>query len=172
MKRLIVEENTANDTQSEHVARTPLTPRQELRQAWVEWISTLDDWQWFAHFTFREPIHPEQANKRFLRFTRDMNRNLFGRRYGEEGKGVTWVRGLEYQKRDVIHFHVLYGGGVGVLRRLTYVDKWWNDNNKSISRIQPYNKNKGAVYYMTKYVVKGGEMDIYIPQKGIQKTLA
>ncbi len=100
-----------------------------------------------------------------------MNRNLFGRHYGDRGKGVTWVRGLEYQKRDVIHFHVLYGGGVGVLRRLTYIDKWWDDN-AAMARIQPYDKNMGAVYYMTKYVVKGGEMDIYIPQKGIHRTLA
>lgn len=66
---------------------------------------------------------------------------------------------------------VLFGGGVGVLRRLTYMDKWWDDNN-AMARIKPYDKDKDAMYYMTKYVVKGGEMDIYVPQKGIQKTLA
>jgi len=141
----------------------------KLRQAYVEWIMPLSDWQWYCHFTFKNPVHPEQANRRFLRFTRDINKALFGKRYGENGQGVSWVRGQEWQKRDVIHFHVLHGGGVSVLRRLTYMDRWYEDNG--IARIQPYDKDKGAVYYMVKYILKGGEIDLYIPKNGIQTTL-
>jgi hypothetical protein len=146
-----------------------LTKSQRLRAAWVEWISQLEDWEWYCHFTFREPVHPEQANKRYLRFTRDINRNLYGRYYGDHGLGVPWVRGLEWQEREVIHFHGLYGGGVSVLRRLTYMDMWNEENG--FARILPYDKKKGALFYLVKYVLKGGEIDLYIPKKGIQKSL-
>jgi hypothetical protein len=126
-------------------------------------------WEWYVHFTFAEPVHPEQADKRFRRFTRDINRALYGRRYGDEGAGVPWVRGIEYQKRDVIHFHGLYGGGVSALRRLTYMDLWSKSNG--FARIYPYDGKEGALFYMTKYVFKGGDMDIYIPRNGIQAGL-
>lgn len=145
-----------------------LTPKQKLRAAYVEWIASLDDWEWYCHYTFREPVHPEQADKRYLRYIRDINRNIYGRRYREHGLGVPWVRGLEWQQRDVIHFHGLIGGGVSVLRRLTYMDKWNEENG--FARILPYDKKLGALYYMVKYVLKGGEIDIYIPEKGIQKS--
>lgn len=150
MERLIVEENMVNDAQFEHMVRTPLTPKQKLRTAWVDWIAELEDWEWYCHFTFREPVHPEQANKRYLRFIKDLNRHLFGRKYGDHGQGVPWVRALEWQKRDVIHFHALIGGGVSVERRLTYMDKWNEENG--FARILPYDKKKGAIYYMVKVV--------------------
>lgn len=51
---------------------------------------------------------------------RDLNRNLYGRRYGDKGGGAPWVRGLEWQQRDVIHFHGLIGGGVSVLVAACY----------------------------------------------------
>lgn len=146
-----------------------LTQSQKLRAAWVGWISGLETWEWYCHFTFREAVHPEQSNRRYLRFMREINRSLFGRRYGDKGLGVPWVRGLEWQKRDVIHFHALFGGGVGVLRRLTYMDRWNHENG--FARILPYDNKKGAIYYMVKYVLKGGEIDLYIPSKGIQKSL-
>jgi hypothetical protein len=104
-----MEENTINNTQSEFVRHTPLTPKQRLADNWVEFITNLEDWEWFCHFTFKEPVHPEQANKRYLRFIRDLNRHLFGRKYGDYGQGVSWVRALEWQKRDVVHFHCLIG---------------------------------------------------------------
>ena len=45
MKRLIVEENTVNDTRAEFTERTPSTPKQKLRAAWVDWIAELEDWE-------------------------------------------------------------------------------------------------------------------------------
>lgn len=65
-----------------------LTPKQKLREAYIEWIKPLDDWERYCHFTFRESVHPEQANKRFLRFIRDINRSIYGRRYNEHGFGI------------------------------------------------------------------------------------
>lgn len=140
-----------------------LTPKQKLREAYIEWIKPLDDWERYCHFTFRESVHPEQANKRFLRFIRDINRSIYGRRYNEHGFGISWVRGLEWQKRDVIHFHGLFGGGVSVLRRLTYMDKWNEDNG--FARILPYDKKLGALYYMVKYVLKVGNSISTSPKK-------
>jgi hypothetical protein len=46
----------------------------------------------------------------------------------------------------------------------------WNEEN-GFAHILPYDKKKGAIFYMVKYVLKGGEIDLYIPKKGIQKAL-
>jgi len=133
----------------------------ELTRAWVSFISQFEPFELYSTFTFREEVHPEQADRCFNRFIRAINEELFGRRYREKGKGIYYVRALEMQRRGVLHFHALMGGGVRKLRRLALMDKWFLDNG--IARIERYDKGKGAKGYLSKYVFKGGEIDIYIP---------
>jgi hypothetical protein len=143
---------------------------QALSETTVRWISDigskLDGWQWMGHFTFAEPLHPEQANKRFSRFVRAINRDIYGRRYGDHGQGIYWVRGQEDQRREAIHYHALLGGGVKALRRLTWMDKWY-EMSDGICRIWPCDGRDQAIQYITKYQLKGGEVDIFVPQSRI-----
>jgi hypothetical protein len=55
-------------------------------------------------------VHPEAADKRFRVLISQANRVLYGVRWAKHGAGLRWVRALEYQKRDVIHYHALIAG--------------------------------------------------------------
>jgi hypothetical protein len=114
-------------------------------------------WQWWATFTFREAwVHPEAADKLFRVFISKANRALHGPRWAKKGLGVSWVRGLERQRRGTIHYHVLLSG-VGRLRRYTY-ERLWREL-AGFARIERPRSRGRVLRYITKYVVKGGEID-------------
>lgn len=137
-----------------------------MNQAWIDFINTLEQrygvFEWFGHFTFAVPLHPEQANKRWLRFVRLINRKLYGNRHYKHGEGVTWIRGQEDQRREAIHFHGFFGNGVHKLRRLDFMDIW-NDVAGGYCRIWPYDGRTNAKEYVVKYVTKAGQIDVYVP---------
>lgn len=66
--------------------------------------------------------------------------------------GATWIKGMEYQKRrGVPHFHALISG----VKQLRRDDAWqWWFQHYGINRIEPYNRELGAGYYLCKYVTK------------------
>lgn len=73
------------------------------------------------------------------------------------------VRATEYQRRGVLHYHALLGGGVKGLRRLSWMDSW-EEIGGGFARIYPYDSTRGGKVYVTKYAVKGGELDIFLPR--------
>ena len=141
----------------------------ELKEAWVEFIKRFGPFAWYVTLTFKDPKHPEAADKAFFRWIRYINESLYGRRYREKKKGVTWIKCMEYQKRDVIHFHCLIGNPhLYKLKRLDFIEAWKSDCHRSkelvngYATIYKYNAARGAVNYCSKYVLKGGEIDLYI----------
>jgi hypothetical protein len=142
-----------------------------ITQAWVDFIGNIEDrygiFEWFGHFTFPVALHPEQADRRWLRFVRQINRKLYGNRHYKHGDGCTWVRGTENQKREAIHYHAFFGNGVRKLRRLDFMDIWSDissdDLVPGICRIWPYDGKMNAKSYLVKYQVKGGDIDVYVP---------
>jgi len=151
----------------------------DLKDAWVHFIKSYEPYTWYVTLTFKEPKHPESADKAFFRWIRLINECLYGRRYREKKKGVTWIKCMEYQKRDVIHFHCLIGDPhLYKLKRFDFMKAWeydchprkawWYDSDpdidlvNGISRIFKYDAARGAVNYCSKYVLKGGEIDLYI----------
>jgi len=140
-----------------------------IQEAWAEFIKRFEPYKWYVTLTFKDPKHPEAADKAFFRWIRHINESLYGRRYREKKKGVTWIKCMEYQKRDVIHFHCLIGDPhLKKLKRLDFMEAWKCGcyRNKELvngfARIVQYNATRGAVNYCSKYVLKGGEIDIYI----------
>jgi hypothetical protein len=127
-----------------------------LRDAWIVFLGRWT-WQWFCTFTFREIVHPESADKRFRLFVSMVNRELYGTRWHKKGLGVQWVWALEYQRRGVIHYHALVAG-VQDLRRLTWMDIW--QELAGYARIEPIRDRTAVRRYVSKYVVKGGELDL------------
>ncbi len=145
------------------VGRAGARRRDDLIDAYAEFIELLGPWDWYATLTFREPVHPEQAARRFQRWIRVLNQEVYGRRFRERGQGCWWVRALEMQKRDVVHFHALIGGVGNKPRRLSYMDLWNEENG--YARIYPYDPLAGARYYCAKYVLKEstkGELDVWV----------
>ena len=152
----------------------PLQPSQAcymvlLQQAWVEFIERFQPYGWFVTLTFKESKHPEQADRAFFRWIRNINESLYGRRYRECNKGVTWIKCIEYQKREVLHFHVLVGSPMLYkLKRLDFM-KVWETGSKigdtiinGYARILKFNAHGGAINYCSKYVFKGGEVDVHV----------
>jgi len=141
----------------------------DLKDAWINFIKRYEPYTWYVTLTFKEPKHPESADKAFFRWIRHINECLYGRRYREKKKGVTYIKCMEYQKRDVIHFHCLIGDPhLYKLKRWDFMKAWEYDCYRSkelvngYARIFKYNAARGAVNYCSKYVLKGGEIDIYI----------
>ena len=134
---------------------TPID-RQALRDAWITLLERWE-WEWFCTFTFRDLVHPESADKRFRVLISQANRVLYGHRWYKKGEGIRWVRALEYQKRDVIHYHALLAA-VKDLRRLTWMDRW--NELAGYARIEPVDCTAAVARYVSKYVVKGGEIDL------------
>jgi len=88
-----------------------------------------------------------------------INRSLFGTRWHRRKEGIRWVRAIEMQKRGVLHYHALIAGqGLQRLRRLTFMDEW--DELAGYARIEPLRSSQAVYSYISKYVIKGGEIDI------------
>jgi len=65
---------------------------------------------------------------------------------------IHWFRAMEYQKgRGVPHWHI-FVGGVGDIRRTELWSEWYSENG--FARILPYEADKGAQFYVCKYVSK------------------
>jgi hypothetical protein len=129
--------------------RHPEPARPDLQAPTGAWLSGFP-WDWFTTMTFAAPIHPEQAARRWARWVRHVEK--------EEGHTIRWARALEYQKRGVIHYHALTWGMLDA-RRLTYMDAW-EEIGDGFARILPYDPQRGAGFYLGKYVSKGGEIDL------------
>ena len=69
------------------------------------------------------------------------------------------MRALELQRREVLHYHALLGGaGLEEQRRLSWMDEW--DELAGYARIEPPRGSSAVRRYVSKYVVKGGDIDL------------
>lgn len=124
----------------------------EIKQAWGTWLSDLSEWDWFVTLTFRDPEGQGEwtkpgwatAKKAWREFTEAAQPAL-----GE----LEWVRMFEMQKwRGVPHIHALVGKCDETVRRMELVD--WAYERFGITRVEKYDSNKGASFYLCKYVTK------------------
>jgi hypothetical protein len=140
----------------------------KTRDAWAEFLC---GWSWdlLGTHTFREDMHPDAADRCFRGFIKSLNRKLYGPRWFKHGDGVRWARGMERQTRGVIHFHSLLAGpGLLDLHRDSWRqtdDKRWNELNEmwnslaGFARIEPVRSGKAVARYVSKHVLRGGEID-------------
>jgi hypothetical protein len=101
--------------------------------------------------TFAVWVHPNQAVQRYDEWARVLQL--------ETGTTMQHARALEYQKRGVVHFHALIWG----VKRATHRETWqrkWEEIGGGWCAIYPYDRTKDARYYLGKYLVKGGEVDL------------
>lgn len=135
--------------------------RRSLQEGWVELLGRYE-WHWFCTMTFRDATHPERADKLFRLWNSKLNRMLFGARWHKKTSRITyWARGLEYQRRDVIHYHALVGCRAKNLNHHALRRYWgeaWNDL-AGFARIEEVRSTVDTVRYLTKYITKGGEID-------------
>lgn len=135
-------------------------PLPTIQQGWVD---LLNRWRfnWFCTLTFRDHTHPEAALKRFSVWISKINEELYGKRYYKRGQSIYWVNAIEFQKRGVIHFHALLGAPENLnhkVRRLKFMDIWYD--LAGIARIEEIEDDEAVYKYVSKYVAKGGEIDV------------
>lgn len=137
--------------------------RSVLSAAWVELLGRYE-WAWFATFTFKEEVHPEAADKRFRVWASQLAESYLGRNWRrKKERAPQWVRGLEWQKRHVLHYHALVTNlprqYINRDWRSLWAAAWFNLGNTGFARIDPCNGRDEVYEYLSKYVTKGGEID-------------
>ena len=124
----------------------------EINDAWGQWISGLADWEWFVTITFRDPTPRHgsnwtkpgwgQAKKAWAQFADFI--------MSDPPRG-RWVRCFELHKwRGTPHIHGLISGVNPELNIKSARD--WAYHHYGIARIDRYDRNLGAAWYITKFV--------------------
>ena len=129
-----------------------------------EWAKFLDwkHWTSFVTLTFRGEVYPDMANKMFLRLIRKLNEDVFGKRYKNICKHsyFSYIKGIEYQKRDVLHFHFL--ADLPINYKLLH--EFWNQY-AGFAVTKLIENEKGAISYVCKYAAKDGDVTPYFQDK-------
>ncbi len=126
-----------------------------VRKNWSEWLSKRK-WRVFLTLTFREETSPEIALKLFQKLVQILNEEVFGKHYTNYvgHSYFSYVVGIEFQKRGTIHFHVLIDRPVN----FETINRLWNAW-AGFAKPESIKQNENAVYYVTKYAAKCGQME-------------
>ena len=125
---------------------------EDIPDAFAEWLTDMAEWAWFVTLTFRDPVHQpgknwtrpgwRQAKHAWAQFT-DLIMS--------DSAGGMWVRCLELHKwRGTPHIHGLISG-VNPELNIKYA-RDWAYHHYGIARIDRYDPNLGAAWYITKFV--------------------
>jgi hypothetical protein len=133
----------------------------QVVEGWERFIDRYQ-WDWFATFTFTERIHPEAADKTYRVWMSELQQAVAGKHYEKKPRDqVRWVRGLEWQKRGVIHFHALmyHRFDLNLHQRRKEWEAQWEHLTTAFCRIYPCDSSGAVRSYIAKYCGKGGEVD-------------
>ncbi len=132
----------------------------DLVTVWTEFLCRLGDnlggWDWFVTLTWSDEVHPEAAWKSLRRWLVAINRLAKRRIRDPEHTGVPGICGIEWQKRGVLHMHLLLAK-VAELRRLSAMDIWEKQGPpEGIARVKPAEQERCVqlAHYVAKYVGK------------------
>ena len=135
----------------------------ETYSRFIEWtMGAGNPDSWFATLTFRDYVSEYRAGKMLGRWTGRMAEALSTRsgrlKESRDANDLRWIAATEWQKRDVIHFHlVLTANGLADLSRKRWEGRW-EKRGGGICRI--YDADLYAAPYLSKYLNKsrGGEI--------------
>lgn len=136
--------------------------RRYLTDQNIYWILPLAKWKVGLTLTFREDKPNDVAIAYWKRLIRALNKELFGEHYTKIVKHsyFSYAYGIEYQKRDVIHFHAIMDKPVNFEKIHHLWNKWagyaWTDLIRN---------HTGFVSYIAKYNLKGGQVEVYKADK-------
>lgn len=142
--------------------------RSKLLEQWRVFLLQFQ-WQYFATLTFRPDVRTgpvfaegERARKVHRVYLRLLYQKLYGRAARgkiEDGR-VAWCLATEYHKSGKIHFHALYAGDDLHLLGAGYMAELWA-GLAGWAKIEAIYNGQGAVAaYTSKYVAKGGQIDL------------
>ena len=137
-----------------------------LRESWGAWIGA-QPWDLFVTLTSEKQTHPEAMLKRFRYCMHKASDHVYGRRWERRGQGLQWVTGLERTKQGWPHSHaVVRFPGVDIRGQdgraifdLGYWQRWMTDTG-GYAWLELPRSEAAVVQYVTKYVVKDGELEL------------
>jgi len=125
------------------------------RQGWETYLGEFAQWKHYLTLTFRDEVYPDIAMSKYMQLVNQLNKSLYGsnyvRKYGHSY--FSYLLGIEYQKRGVIHFHVLIDKPIDY----ALAHKIWN-KIAGFAWIEPIENPEALISYCTKYVIKGGDL--------------
>lgn len=172
------------------------TPSKDLSKVYAEWLSKIP-WTFYGHFTtldtlkgspkytekWKGIVKPEMKIPDFLviehwkRTVRQVNIDLYGKRYIRKHKGISWVMGIEtnlagYHK----HIHVvMFGEGLWRYHRNCIRGLWESAGLRTgMSRLEGYNWDrfeKRGLFYLVKHQVKWGNVVEFIQPRHVDLFL-
>jgi len=135
-----------------------------IKVGWIKLLSRYE-WTWFASLGFRDLPKTYTAINRAKKWIRDIEK--------AEKRHIPYYLCLEFTKRlHIPHIHLLMGNLDGV-----HVAKWFNVwfEKWGGGRIKLYNRERGGIAYVCKYVVKDlygkGRFEIHDLHRAIQLPL-
>ena len=135
-----------------------------VRLGWIKLLSRYE-WTWFASLGFRDLPKTYTAINRAKKWIRSIEK--------AEKRHIPYYLCLEFTKRlGIPHLHLLMANLDGV-----YVAKWFNVwfEKWGGGRIKLYNRERGGVAYVCKYVVKDlqgrGYFEVHDLHRAIQIPL-
>lgn len=107
-------------------------------------------------------MHAEAADKAFRFFVSKLNREIYGPKWSTRWHaGIQWARGSEFHKDGRLHFHALISAPTGDLSQLAsryaWHEYWFREFGRN--RIEQPRSQHDVAAYVSKYLVKDGEVD-------------
>ena len=129
-----------------------------IKECESDWLLSLANWQTMVTLTFREPRPEDACYQYFRRLVQVLNKDAFGKRYIRKvgHSYFCYALALEYQKRNVPHFHFVADKPIN----FDLVHTYWN-HVAGFAWCEPIREAGQAVSYCSKYLAKGGRVDLY-----------
>jgi hypothetical protein len=142
------------------------------RDAWAKWLSA-EKWDVFLTLTDPGLSHPEHMLKRWRYVERSINEGLYGKNFRRRNQGIETIVGLERQKRGSVHAHGLIRlpnhdardpSQFSLAYWQAFCSKLGIDKKTGLpagwAMLDIPRSNDDVVAYVSKYVVKDGELVI------------
>lgn len=132
--------------------------QRETYARWIEWAMWAGHPKpgvWFVTLTFKTFISEWRAwvlLKRWIGHLRESYTDIKG------SDRLRWICAIEWQVREVVHFHLLItGDGLNDLSRKKWESRWEaTDRITGFCRV--YDADRKAAPYLAKYINKGSEL--------------
>ena len=144
----------------------PISLAPTLRSTWGTWIGS-QPWDLFVTLTSEKQTHPEAMLKRFRYCVHKASDHVYGRRWERRQEGLQWVVGIERTKQGWPHSHAVVrfpgrdirGQEGRQVFDLGYWQKRFTDTG-GFAWLEIPRSEQAVVQYVTKYVVKDGELEL------------
>jgi hypothetical protein len=144
---------------------------EQVKQGWRDWIKNLAPWETFITLTFDNDhqTYREGMEKRWRSLVQFLNRDLYGNHYVRMvgHSYFSYVAGFEYTTNNAIHMHAV----IDKPYDFKALHRYWN-HMSGFAQIQTTYDRRGAVDYLTKYVLKDNDLLFWKAGKPKQPAFA